>query len=170
MPAPRERVLSPLEFDQPPVMPSMITTTDFTDGEIQKTQESYKRITEKTGKVMARSRSYEPPNLHPGTPPEYGYATDKRITKQQATTIASQHMDSMTHAFKSTTQKFVKDIMNDVNKQQETKPAIKLNQDADAQVYREETRAAQYGKFANTTLFGDLFKPNGGRYLLTLTL
>ncbi|KYB28238.1 hypothetical protein TcasGA2_TC032675 [Tribolium castaneum] len=128
-PAPKERVLSPLEFDHPP-------TISTTDGE---TRSSYKRFTEsKSGKVVARSRSYEPP-VQPGSPPEYGY-----VAKSTATKLASQHMDSMTHAFKSTTQKFVHDIMNDVNKKSQQKPAVKA-QDGDAQVYREETRAAQYG-------------------------
>ncbi|RZC41074.1 I-set and/or Spectrin domain containing protein, partial [Asbolus verrucosus] len=151
-PAPKERVISPLEFDQPPLMPSAITTTDVVDAESKRRHEtsSYKRISEsKAGKVVARSRSYEPPvrqqALHPGTPPEYGYIPDSKVTKSEATKIASQHMDSMTHAFKSTTQKFVRDIMGDVSKQSQQKPVVKVDGDADAQVYREETRAAQYG-------------------------
>jgi titin len=152
-PAPKERVVSPLEFDQPPLMPSTITTTDVTDSEVRKRHEtsSYKRFSEsKSGKVVARSRSYEPPVrqevLHPGSPPEYGYIVDNKISKATATKIASHHMDSMTNAFKSTTSKFARDIMSDVNKQQQQKPVVKV-EDGDAQVYREETRAAQYGEY-----------------------
>ncbi|KAJ8980936.1 hypothetical protein NQ317_000946 [Molorchus minor] len=94
-------------------------------------------------RVVKRSHSYEPA-IHPGTPPEYGYIGNQKLTKSTATKIASQHMDSMTQAFKSKTQKFVKDIMGDVNKQQQ-KPILKSAADGDAQVYREESRAAQYG-------------------------
>jgi titin len=132
-------------------MPSTITTTDVTDSEVRKRHEtsSYKRFSEsKSGKVVARSRSYEPPVrqevLHPGSPPEYGYIVDNKISKATATKIASHHMDSMTNAFKSTTSKFAREIMSDDNKQQQQKPVVKV-EDGDAQVYREETRAAQYG-------------------------
>lgn len=153
-PAPKERVVSPLEFDQPPVMPSTISTSDIVDGEVKRRHEStYKRFTESKGKVVARSRSYEQP-VKPGSPPEYGFIADNKITKAAASKIASQHMDSMTHAFKSTTQKFVRDIMNDVNKQTQKKPIVKT-EDGDAQVYREETRAAQYGKYLPTNYYLD---------------
>ncbi|CAG9824336.1 unnamed protein product [Phaedon cochleariae] len=143
VPAPKERVVTPLEFDtQPPAMPSKISITDITDGQTRH-ESMYNSFTKnKSNQIMKRSHSFEPV-LHPGTPPEYGYATDHRI-KSTATKIASQHMDSMTHAFKSKTQKFVTDIMEDVGKQKTQKPA-KNGIDGDAQVYREESRAAQYG-------------------------
>ncbi|KAK9882442.1 hypothetical protein WA026_021473 [Henosepilachna vigintioctopunctata] len=55
-------------------------------------------------------------------------------------------MDNMTQSFKSKTQKFVRDIMSDVEQQSGPKKSIlKNNDEKDAQVYREETRAAQYG-------------------------
>ncbi|KAJ8954878.1 hypothetical protein NQ318_016814 [Aromia moschata] len=146
VPAPRERVLTPMEFDtQPPLMPTEISTDVVDTSHTRKQESTYKRFAQsQTGQVMKRSHSHEPA-LHPGTPPEYGYVSDRKITKSTATKMASQHMDSMTQAFKSKTQKFVKDIMGDVSKQQSQKPILKTATDGDAQVYREESRAAQYG-------------------------
>lgn len=146
VPAPVERIISPMEFDKHPYAPSQhISTVDH--------QSIQKRFMEnKSSQIAKRSHSYEPPirrdvQLQPGTPPEYGYIQDKHLTKTAATQIASQHMDSMTNAFKSKTQKFVRDIMNDVNnKESAQKPILKTTADGEAQVYREESRAAQYGK------------------------
>lgn len=142
VPAPKERVITPMEFDtQHPVMPSHIVRTDMVDGESRKHQSLYKKFSDsKSTQLMKRSQSHEPA-LHPGTPPEYGY-----VSRSTATKLASEHMDSMTKEFKTTTQKFVTDIMSDVNKKQTQKPILKKPSDGDAQVYREETRAAQYGK------------------------
>ncbi|KAG5897353.1 hypothetical protein JTB14_030238 [Gonioctena quinquepunctata] len=146
VPAPRDRILSPMEYDtQPPLMPMQTSTTDIVDGE-RKHESLYKRFTDnQVNQLVRRSHSHEPV-LHPGTPPEYGYASDQRISKSTATKIASHHMDSMTQAFKSKTQQFVTDIMEDVNKKKAApKPILKNGSDGDAQVYREESRAAQYG-------------------------
>lgn len=142
VPAPRDRVITPMEFDtQPPLMPGQIPNSDMVDGEYRKHESLYKKFSEnKSNQIMKRSHSYEPA-LHPGAPPEYGY-----VSKSAATKIASEHMDSMTKEFKSKTQKFVTDIMTDVNKKQTQKPILKKPADGDAQVYREESRAAQYGK------------------------
>lgn len=138
VPAPKERVVTPMEFD---TQSSYISTQkDRVDGEMRKHESLYKKFCEnKSNQLLTRSHSYEPA-LHPGTPPEYGY-----ISKSTATKLASEHMDSMTKEFKSKTQKFVTDIMGDVNKKSNQKPILKKN-DEEAQVYREESRAAQYGK------------------------
>lgn len=64
---------------------------------------------------------------------------DKTVSK--ASKLASKHMEDMTHTFKSTTQKFVNDIMTDMK---HPKP-IKTETD-DPQAYREESRVAEYGK------------------------
>lgn len=146
VPAPVDRILSPMEFDKQPYLPSQqISTVDHH----RTVQKRFNEV--QSSQIAKRSHSYEPPakretHLQPGTPPEYGYIADQKLTKSTATKIASQHMDSMTHAFKSKTQKFVRDIMNDVNKQTTQKPILKPTADGDAQVYREESRAAQYGK------------------------
>lgn len=141
VPSPKERVMTPMEFDtQPPLMPGHISN-DMVDGGASRHQSLYKKFSDsQSNQVMKRSHSYEPA-LQPGPPPEYGY-----VTKTAATKMASEHMDSMTKEFKSKTQKFVTDIMGDVNKKQSTKPILKKPADSDAQVYREESRAAQYGK------------------------
>lgn len=141
VPAPKERVMTPMEFDtQPPLMPGPIITTNMTDGETRKHESLYRKFSEsKSNQLMKRSHSHEPA-VYPGAPPEYGY-----VSKSTATKIASQHMDSMTKEFKSKTQKFVTDVMGDVNKKQTQKPILKKSSDGDAQVYREESRAAHYG-------------------------
>lgn len=129
VPAPRERVLTPMEFDtQPPLMPLEQSTTaasDYTVSRIQDRSQQYNR-----------SRSLD------------SRKSDQQFTKSTATKIASKHMDSMTHEFKSKTKKFVNDIISDVNKQSTQKPILKVSDDGDAQVYREESRAAQYGKIS----------------------
>ncbi|CAG9864548.1 unnamed protein product [Phyllotreta striolata] len=114
VPSRKERVLSPMEFDTPP------------DYRRQQHQSVYGRFSESKNSQLVKRE------------PQYGYAPDHRI-KSTAGRIAADHMDSMTHAFKSKTHKFVADIMEDVNRKQ---PAVK---NGDAQVYREESRAAQYG-------------------------
>lgn len=141
VPAPQGRVLTPMEFDtQPPAMPADITVTDGSSYDSRKqistVQNRYHDNTRATQFNRSRStESYrpEPYNAH-------------QFTKSTATKIANQHMDSMTHAFKSKTKKFVNDIISDVNQQSIQKPILKVTDDGDAQVYREETRAAQYGE------------------------
>ncbi|XP_031348623.1 titin isoform X3 [Photinus pyralis] len=78
--------------------------------------------------MNSHSKNVQP--LKPGPPPQYSYSP-ATVTK-----IASKNMENMTHTFKSKAQKFVSDIMTDVNK--------KSTEDS-PQVYREETRAAQHG-------------------------
>lgn len=143
VPAPRDRVLTPMDFDSSPVT---TIQRDYVDGDSRRHQSIYRQFTEnKSNQLVKRSHSYEPA-IQPGSPPEYGYTGDNRIIKSTATKIASDHMDSMTHAFKSKTQRFVTDLMSDVGKKQALKPALKNGSDGDAQVYKEESRAAQYGK------------------------
>ncbi|KAL3275186.1 hypothetical protein HHI36_019955 [Cryptolaemus montrouzieri] len=147
VPPSKENAASPMEFDKYPYK-----SIDVTDSEINKFESSsYNRSTSTSNKNIfsTRSRSYEPPvrriEIQPGSPPEYGYVADPKF-KSRATTIASHHMDNMTQAFKSKTQKFVRDIMNDVDQKSSPKKSILKNgEDKDAQIYREETRAAQYG-------------------------
>lgn len=124
VPAPSDRVVTPMEFDtQPPLMPAERSS----DYMISRTQDKTQQYT--------RSRSLD------------SRRSDQQFTKSTATKIATQHMDSMTHDFKSRTKRFVNDIISDVNKQSAQKPILKVSDEGDAQVYREESRAAQYGKF-----------------------
>ncbi|KRT85808.1 Immunoglobulin, partial [Oryctes borbonicus] len=135
VPTPQERVCTPMEFDtRPPEMPSKISTESHIS-------EISKRFGETKSSQITKSSDFA---LQPGSPPEYGYVPEK-ITKTTATKLASKHMDSMTQSFKSKAQKFVNDIVGDVNKKTAQKPILKAKDDSDAQVYREETRAAQYG-------------------------
>lgn len=134
VPASRERVLTPMEFDTQPVYRgSAETRTDYSK-QISRTERQY------GDKNVQYSRSQ---SLESRRPEAYDA---QKFTRSAATKIASQHMDSMTHDFKSKTKKFVNDIIGDVNKQATQKPILKVTDDADAQVYREESRAAQYGK------------------------
>lgn len=133
VPAPKERVLTPMEFDtHPPLMPTEKITTETSDYSATRGQNQIQHYN--------RSRSLDSRTSNQ----QYNQA----FTRSTASKIASHHMDSMTHEFKSKTNKFVNDIMNDVNKQTTQKPILKSNDAGDAQVYREESRAAQYGKFA----------------------
>nr|CAI5864924.1 unnamed protein product [Callosobruchus analis] len=146
VPAPKERILSPMEFDtQPPVISTHITR-DMMDGESRRHESSYQKFMDNRSNqiVHQRSRSYESA-IQPGSPPEYGYAKDQRTIKSTATKIATHHMDSMTKDFKSKTQKFVSDVVGDMNKQAR-KPILKKPTDGDAQIWREETRASQHGR------------------------
>lgn len=145
VPSRQEKVITPMEFDtQPPQMPSKISTDEF----LKKTR----RFEEsKSSQSMKQIRGSDTA-LQPASPPEYGYVPEK-VTKTTATKMASHYMDNMTKTFKSKTQKFVSDIMSDVNKQTTQKPILKTTDTTDAQVYREESRAAQYGKLTH-------FKPS----------
>lgn len=131
VPSSKERVLTPMEFDtQPPLISTERKITEFSDNTTGKTHDKIQEY--------SRSKSLE------------SRVSDQQFkqqfTKSSATKIASHHMDSMTHEFKSKTKKFVNDIMSDVNKQTVQKPILKGSDAGDAQVYREESRAAQYGK------------------------
>lgn len=126
VPAPSQRVLTPMEFDtQGPLMPAEQSTDYTVSTRVQDRSQQYNR-----------SRSLD------------SRKSEQQYTRSTATKIATQHMDSMTHDFKSKTKKFVNDIMSDVNKQTTQKPILKVSDDGDAQVYREESRAAQYGKIS----------------------
>lgn len=135
-----ERVITPMEFDtQPPRMPSKISSTSSAEF-LKKTR----RFEENKASSQYMSKQIKGPEiaLQPASPPEYGYVADKTA----ATKIASHYMDNMTKSFKTKTQKFVTDIMGDVNKQSSSKPILKSTDTTDAQVYREESRASQHGK------------------------
>ncbi|XP_066257893.1 uncharacterized protein [Euwallacea similis] len=138
-----QKVITPMEFDRGPIKTTITTVTDSTDGETRR--KHFKRYSDST-EITKRSHSYEPPaKIKPGTPPEYRYVGNQRLTKESASKIASHHMDSMTKEFKSKTQQFVQDVIEDVNKKQQQKPILKAATDGDAQVYREENRAMSHG-------------------------
>lgn len=138
VPIQKERVVSPMEFDtQPPLMPR---PTDHSNS-----VGSMKKRFEETdsNQIVRYTKSSE--GIKPGSPPEYGFVPEKSV-RSTATKIASKHMEDMTHQFKSKAQQFAHEIMTDVNKKTE-KPLPKKSGDGDAQVYREESRAAQYGGY-----------------------
>lgn len=141
VPAPQERVLTPMEFDtQPPQITQDRSVTDSVISSEKTTNSVQRRFNDiRSNQFTSRSRSVDSPRIQP--------YSSQSLTKSSATKIASQHMDSMTHAFKSKTKRFVDDIISDVNKQSVQKPILKSTDDGDAQVYREESRAAQYGKY-----------------------
>lgn len=140
VPAGQERVLTPMEFDTQP--PQITRDTSVTSNIIdsRKTINTVQRRFEDINRnqFASRSKSLDSSRIQP--------YSSQSITKSSATKIASQHMDSMTHAFKNKTKKFVNDIISDVNKKSSQKPILKSTDDGDAQVYREESRAAQYGE------------------------
>lgn len=115
VPVTRQSISTPMEFDTHP------------SREIYDTQH-YKRYEDKKS-------SHDMIQLKPGSPPEYAVSPVSKASK-----LASKHMEDMTSTFKSTTQRFVNDIMTDVKKQK-IKPDTE-----DPQAYREESRVAEYGK------------------------
>lgn len=150
-----ERVVTPMEFDtQPPVMPSTRTSDEFLRKQQRFESSQYT-------KQMKRPDIA----LQPASPPEYGYVPEK-VAKTTATKIASHYMDNMTKSFKNKTQKFVTDIMGDVNKT--AKPILKSTDTTDAQVYREESRAAQHGKFFIYLYLKKLFGTPWGLYDISM--
>lgn len=140
------RVITPMEFDtQPPQISSSYKTSSE---EFMKKSQRF----EESGKSSQFTRQVKRPEiaLQPATPPEYGYVPEK-IAKTTATKIATHYMDDMTKTFKNKTQRFVTDIMGDVKTT--SKPILKTTDTTDAQVYREESRAAQYGEYTITFYF-----------------
>lgn len=154
VPAPKERILSPMEFDtQPPVITK---TTDTVDKSYTQISGMTKRFEESKSSQIAKytkTSQHSGSALKPGSPPEYGYVPERITKASTATNIASKHMENMTHTFKSKAQQFVSDIMTDVNTKSVEKPIVKKSTNGDAQVYREETRGAQYGKSVKSTSF-----------------
>ncbi|XP_050302710.1 titin-like isoform X2 [Anthonomus grandis grandis] len=141
----RQTVVTPMEFDRGPIQTISTTTTgDYTDSTSTR---QFRTFSESSAKhIMKRSNSFEPPaKVKPGTSPEYGTINNQKTTKKTATKLATHHIDSMTKDFKSKTQQFVQDVVNDVNKKQAKKPILKGIGDGDAQVYREETRNLSSG-------------------------
>lgn len=139
VPASQQRVLTPMEFDtQPPQMPTDISLKESSYDSRKTISSTSKQFDSTKNLYSSRSRSVESPHIQP--------YSSQSLTKTSATKIASQHMDNMTHVFKSKTKKFVDDIISDVNKQSSQKPILKGTDEGDAQVYREESRASQYGK------------------------
>lgn len=135
-----DRVITPMEFDtQPPQMPSSSSFKSSSEEFMKKSQ----RFEESKSSQFVRQIKRPEIALQPATPPEYGYVPNK-IAKTTATKIATHYMDDMTKSFKNKTQKFVTDIMGDVKTT--SKPILKPTDTTDAQVYREESRAAQHGK------------------------
>lgn len=126
VPVTRQFVSTPMEFDThaPP------STTDIYEGQ------SFKRVGDYKHRYEDRKVSQDVAHIRPGSPPEYAFSPVSKASK-----LASKHMEDMTHTFKSTTQKFVHDIMTDVKKQQ--KPKVEPE---DPQAYREESRVAEYGE------------------------
>lgn len=127
VPVTRQQIQTPMEFDN-----QYTKTTKGYDTQFKHTSGFKHYEDNKVSQDLAL--------IKPGSPPEYAYSP---VTK--ASQLATKHMEDMTHTFKSTTQKFVKDIMSDVQKKQnQQKP--KTAEADEPQAYREESRVAEYGK------------------------
>lgn len=124
-------IQTPMDFDHQP--PKITTKKEVYDTQSFKRTSDFKQYHQEPKRV-----TQDLAIIKPGSPPEYAFSP---VTK--ASQLASRHMEDMTHTFKSTTQKFVSDIMSDVNNKQKQKKSA----DADEpQAYREESRVAEYGK------------------------
>lgn len=62
--------------------------------------------------------------------------------------VAGKHLSEMGSAFKTKAQQFVSDIVTDVKQETKQKkaPILKKRED-EPEIYREETRLAEHGKF-----------------------
>nr|CAD7193646.1 unnamed protein product [Timema douglasi] len=163
------RVPTPMEFDtEPPLLPaapvsrsSQVSSTTISSehsaeqSRLRRVEEMRKRFSETTSSsTVQRSSQPSAPDvvLRPEESPEFGFIGRKIPTS--ASFVASKHMNEMTSTFKSKAQKFVDDIITDVqtsktDKQTQKSPtAAKVAPSStgdDPQAYREESRVSQYG-------------------------
>lgn len=118
-------------------------------GENHVDQPTYRRVCPPSPSPT-RSSSVPVTREHVATPMEFDREppvmkvkrSDDSKTVSKASKLATRHMEDMTHTFKSTTQKFVNDIMTDMK----SKPKPTKTEADEPQAYREESRVAEYGK------------------------
>lgn len=130
-----ERVMTPMEFDHGPIMPSKIDVlneqdlyshqTQTLDRSAVKKSKSKSKITQDDITIRNKFGSYK--------------------------TVAQNQVDSMSSQFKNKAHQFIRDIAQDGRKQT-YKPDVKRASSVQAgdrkpQVYRDENRVSEYGKY-----------------------
>lgn len=130
-----ERVMTPMEFDHGPIMPSKIDILADRDMYSHQTQ-TLDRSAAKKSKVKSK-------------------ITQDDITIRNKfgsyKTVAQNQVDSMSSQFKNKAHQFIREIAHDGQRQQTYKPEVKRASsvqtgDRKPQVYRDETRHSEYGK------------------------
>ncbi|XP_034951171.1 uncharacterized protein [Chelonus insularis] len=144
----RERVVTPMEFDNPPIMASH--TQSFEQHLRKLNEESEKLKTVKKQNYNYHTLPMEKKEECKRSVESFGdFEYFTKDMKKAANHVASKHMMDMTSSFKAKTEKFVQDIQSDLK--QQSKPILKhsdkrhLESCNDPQAYREEKRMAQYG-------------------------
>lgn len=141
-----DRILTPMEFDTQPVqMPSKInvecpikTPQQYFTSALYQNQSNVKTVDHTThheSKTVTRDDIDVRSKYAPNSP--------KPIVMHKA----SHQVDHMNNAFKTKAHQFMKDVITDVN---QTRPILKkansINEQSNAQAYREESRVSQYGE------------------------
>lgn len=141
------RVLTPMEFDNKPIeMPSRIVI-ESGPRVINKTQTLNRYSSKKSNFVQSTTR--DDIDLKPSSPPKYGFIPGQMVNQ------AEQHMYDMNSTFKTKAQQFVSDVVRDTQTPN-IRPILKKEHkegDNAPQIYREDSRVSQYGKYITTSCF-----------------
>lgn len=129
-----ERVMTPMEFDHGPIMPSKIDVlaerdlyqTQTLDRSAAKKAKTKSKVTQDDITIRNKFGSYK--------------------------TVAQNQVESMSSQFKNKAHQFIRDIAHDGQRQQPYKPEVKRASSVQAgdrkpQVYRDESRLSEYGEY-----------------------
>lgn len=134
------RVLTPMEYDTKPIeMPSKIVI-ESGPRLINKTQTLDRYSSKKSH--FSQSKTRDDIALKPSSPPKYGFIPGQIVNQ------AEQHMYDMNSTFKTKAQQFVSDVVRDTQTPN-IRPILKKdgNEGDKPQIYREDSRVSQYGKY-----------------------
>lgn len=124
-----ERVMTPMEFDQGPIMPSKIDVLGGRD--LYKTQ-TLDRSLAKKQKQLTKTTTRDDIEIR------NKYGSYKTVAQDQVQTMSTQ--------FKDKAHQFIRDITTDQAQGSTVKRANSVTGDRKAQFYRDENRVSEYGK------------------------
>ena len=142
-----DRIMTPMEFDTQPVqMPSKInvecpikTPQQYFTSALYQNQSIINTVDQQTSRHESKTVTKDDIDVRS----KYAPCSPKPIVMHKA----GHQVDHMNTAFKSKAHQFMKDVITDVN---QTRPILKkassINEQSNAQAYREENRVSQYGK------------------------
>lgn len=125
-----DRVMTPMEFDQGPIMPSKIDV--LSDRNLYKTQTLDRSIAKKQ-KQFSKTTTQDDIEIRN----KYG----------SYKTVAQDQVQSMSTQFKDKAHQFIRDITTDQQNNTAVKRASSVTGDRKAQFYRDENRVSEYGEY-----------------------
>jgi titin len=149
-----ERVMTPMEFDNNPVMmPSKIYVEPITT---QNKTQTLNRYSSTTKKVQDTKTSRDDMSVRSHSVGYNNNYTPPQNTMQRAT----HQVDGMNAQLKTKAHQFMQDVIQDVKKIQKPilKKSVSINDDSNPHAYRDESRVSEYGKFIVDVYFGLFFK------------